>query len=186
MSKKNIKLVDLFLLIAAGLVDLYEEIKDPLNLFSSYYQKIYGYTPSYWKKERLLSTFQYCLKKKYLNKKSKFYQGKFYLAKKGLEKIKTKYPLLYWKKNKNKNIFWISFDIQELDKKKRERFRYLLKKLGFIMIHKSFWVGFWDKTEIINQWLKINDLENKIIVLKTNIENIKNKKIFFKLLEKSK
>jgi CRISPR-associated endonuclease Cas2 len=178
IMKRKINLTDIFLLIACGIVDLYQEIKDPLNLFENYYQSISGQTPPRWKKDHLLKTFKYCLRKKYLKEESNFSQGKFLITKKGKEKIQKRQPI-FFKKKQDEKIRLVIFDIKEINRNTRERLRRFLKYLGFIMIQKSVWFTRFDHLKFINQWLKENKIAEKVILIETSLKNIKgNLKIF--------
>jgi len=42
---KKVRLKEIFLLTIAGFLDIFQEVKDPFNMFSTYYQNFYGYVP---------------------------------------------------------------------------------------------------------------------------------------------
>lgn len=181
--KRKIKLTDIFLLIACGVIDLYQEIKDPLNLFENYYQTISGQTPPRWQKDHLVKAFKYCLKKNYLKQESDFSQGKFIITKKGKEKIQKSQPFIFFNKKQDGKIRLVIFDIKEINRNTRERLRRLLKYLGFTMIQKSVWFTYFNNLKFVNQWLKKYKIAEKVILIEVSEKNIKgNFKIFEKKL----
>lgn len=176
MRLKKVKLTHILLFIAAGIIDLSQEIKDPFNLFSSYYKNFYGELPPRWQKDKLWTTFSYCLKRKYLKKNSDIKKNKFFISKKGEDQLKKNYPQYYYKQSDwDKKIRLVIFDIQELNRHKRDYLRRLLKQLGFIMLQKSVWISPYNQFKFLKPWLKENNLEEKILLLETNQINIKNK-----------
>ncbi|GAB4219266.1 MAG: hypothetical protein Fur009_4580 [Candidatus Microgenomates bacterium] len=165
---KKTKLLGVFLSLIYKAIDFYDFSKDPFNLFSNYYKKTYGYIPkNINNKFRLIKN--YSLKRKYINKNIK-------LTRKGIEKLKKDYPNYYFEKEKwDKKIRLIVFDIQELNRIKRDCFRKLIKKLGFIMIQKSLWLSPYDQFDLIKKWLKENKIEEKVLLIEAEKINIKNK-----------
>ncbi len=173
--RKKITLTDILLFIAAGVVDLYQEIKDPLNLFSNYYKNFYGQVPARWTKDHLRSLLAYSITKRYLKKDSSF-TGKLFLTKKGEEHLKKNYPHIFYKPiNWDKKIRLAIFDIQELNRHKRNQLRRFLKQIGFIMLQKSVWICPYDQFKLLKKWLRENNLEEKVLLVEASEINIKNK-----------
>lgn len=187
MGKKNkITLTDIFLFIAAGIIDLYQEIKDPFDLFSKYYQTLYGEVPSRWRKTYFRSIFTYSVKKGYLKKDSNLNTGKLFLTKKGEFKLKRKYPQIFYKNKSDNRIRLAIFDIQELNRYKRNQLIKLLKQIGFVMIQKSVWATLFDQFKLLKRWIRKNDLEDKVILIEIDEKNIKsNNKSLLKWLKSS-
>lgn len=168
--KKNIALIDILLLMIAETVDLYQTLKDPFNLFSNYYQKFYGQIPSRWKKDNLKNLLKYSLNKKYLKKTKK----KIFLTKTGEKRLKTNLPHLFFRKDQWDNKLRLAiFDIQEINRRKRNAFRHFIKKLGFILWQKSVWITPYDQLKSLKDWIKENQLEDKILLIEIDASNIK-------------
>jgi len=185
--KNKISFKDFILLLGSKLIDVYFEIRDPFNLISSYYH--YSNKPfSYIEIKKLTKNYsKLCSElkqKKYLLKKSDPKKCQFFLAEKTKKYLKTKYPHLYFnKQNWDKKLRLVIFDVQEINRFKRNQLRRLLKQLGFIMIQKSVWLSPYDQFETIKRWIKENKLQEKILLIETDKVAFKNKdKIIKKFL----
>lgn len=166
-KRKNLGII---LTLINELIDFYEFSKDPFNIFSNYYQKIYGNFPEKINKNNISNIKKHLIKKGYISKKT------LKITKKGVEKLKTDYPKLYFKKeNWDKKLRLVIFDIQEINKIKRNYLRKLLKKIGFIMIQKSVWLSPYDQFDLIKKWINKNKLNEKILLIEADEINIKNK-----------
>lgn len=168
--RKKIALIDILLLMIAEVADIYQTLKDPFNLFSEYYQRFYGEIPPRWKKDNLKNLLKYSFNKKYLKKGKK----KISLTKNGEKRLKTTIPHLFFKKDQwDSKLRLAIFDIQEINRPKRNSFRHFIKKLGFIMWQKSVWITPYNQLEILETWIKENKLEDKILLIEVNASNIK-------------
>ncbi|MGB9882970.1 MAG: CRISPR-associated endonuclease Cas2 [Microgenomates group bacterium] len=178
-KKQKISFKDFVLLVSSKLIDIYEEIRDPFNLISSYYH----YNRHYFQESppkiniKKLNNLYYDLKKQgYIIKKQLRKKNyKFILTQKSNNYLKTKYPQLYFSKNNwDKKIRIVIFDIQELNRVKRNQFRRILKQLGFIMLQKSVWVSPFDQFHVLKNWLKENKINEKVLLIEGSKTNIKN------------
>jgi len=164
--KNKISLKDFILLLSAKLIDVYFEIRDPFNLISSYYHYFNKPFSSIEIKKLTQKYSKLCSElkqKKYLLKKSNPKKCQFFLTKKTEKYLKTKYPHLYFnKQNWDKKLRLVIFDVQEINRFKRNQLRRLLKQLGFIMLQKSVWLSFYDQFETIKRWIEENKLQEKI------------------------
>lgn len=182
IRKTKISLKDFILLISSKLIDIYFDFKDPFNLISNYYRFINeDYKSLNLNKDqnkKIIKKYNntiYILKKQgYLRKNTNPNKINFHLTNKTKSYLKTKYPALYFnKKNWDKKIRLIIFDIFEINRVKRNQLRKILKKIGFIMIQKSVWLCLYDQIDIVKQWLKENNLQEKILIIETEKSNIK-------------
>jgi len=181
IKHKKIKLNEILLLSVAGILDYLADIKDPLNLYSNYYKNFYGYIPNRWKKQNY-----YRLVKKQIDNKTikKIKLGnKHYLkiTNEGINKLNKKFGLNTLS-NKPWDGIWriVIFDIQELRKYLRNAFRRKLKYLGFGPIQKSVWLSPYPVFKDIKVFIKVNNLNNEIIVFESqtidlDIEELLNK-----------
>ena len=177
-AKNKIPFKDFILLLGSKLIDVYFNIRDPFHLISNYYH----YTnESFSSAETEILRKKYsdlCSKlkqKKYLRKKSKTKKCQFFLTKKAEKYLQTKYPHLYFNKQKwDKKLRLVIFDVQEINRFKRNELRRVLKNLGFIMLQKSVWLSPYNQFNIIKKWLIRNNLEEKILLIEADKINIKN------------
>lgn len=166
--KKTLTLTDLILLGIAGLVDIYQELKDPGNLFSSYYQNTFGYIPARFKKQQLTKTLYRLIKEKTLKKISNKKTSIFVLTKIGYDKLKNKFPHLFSFPKKWSNfLYLIIFDIKEKSRDKRDFLRYKLKEYGYYQLQKSVWISFYPLPAKIKKIIKESDFADQVVFLKT-------------------
>jgi len=185
----KIPLKDFILLIGSKLIDVYFEIRDPFSLISSYYhyhnKSIDNIKEKRKLKKKYFNLFAKLKAKKYLSTKSSSEKCRFHLTKKSRKYIATKYPHLYFnKQNWDKKLRLVIFDVQEINRFKRNQLRRLLKQLGFIMIQKSVWLSPYDQFGTIKRWIKENKLQEKILLIETDKVAFKNKDKILKNLWK--
>lgn len=173
--KKSLSLGDLILLGIAGIVDIFQGLKDPGGLFSSYYQNTFGYVPARFKKLQLTKTIHRLIKEKNLKKTVNKKTSIFTLTKIGYHKLKRKFPHLFLIPKKWDNfLHLIIFDIKEKDRNKRDFLRYRLKEYGYYQLQKSVWIGFHPIPFKIKRIIKESEVGDQVIFLKTNSLETKN------------
>ena len=125
----------------AGIGDIAEEARDPMNLVSSAYRSMYGFVPRRYKRSNFLQTVDRSLRTGDIEKITK--DGKVYLRLTPIGKTKTArdFPILKLTKKWNKRWVIVIFDISEKSKAVRDRLRSKLKGLGFGMLQKSIWLS---------------------------------------------
>lgn len=165
--KKLLKPSDWLLLGLAGFLDIIEEVRDPLHLFSNYYQNIYGSPLSYRK-----SNYRHLVWRnlKVLNIEKTIIDGKPYLqlTQKGKENIKKKFPLLTLNQNKwDRKWRIVIFDIEEKNKAVRETFRRKLKELGFGQLQKSVWISPNDFLGDFKEYVETHSLARSVVLIET-------------------
>lgn len=166
--KKLLRPSDWFLLGLAGFLDVIDEVRDPLHLFSNYYQTIYGSPLSYTK-----SNFRHLVWRnlKVRNIERIIVDGKPYLqlTQKGKENIKKKFPLLTLNQNEwDRKWRIVIFDIEEKNKKVREMFRHKLKELGFGQLQKSVWITPNDFLGDFKDYIETNSLSEFVVLIETH------------------
>lgn len=167
--KKLLKPVDLLLLGLAGLVDVFEEARDPLGMQASYCQNIYGWVPERFKRHNFFRVVQRQLKSG--NIETTVNDKKVYLrlTPAGQEKIIRDFPIL-----KLQNSRWdgkwrmVFFDISETSRRVRNILRSKLKELGLGMLQQSVWITPHDITKIFTEFLRASGLENQVYVIETS------------------
>ncbi len=164
--KAKIGIKDIVLFTVAGLIDLFEEIHDPGDIYSNYFKNYYGFVPGNWKKQNLVSTLSQCYKQKLISKNRQKY---LQITSTGKTRLYSRYPHLFWKKdNWDGKWYFILFDFKEISRNKRDAFRRILKHSGFILIQKSVWASPSLKShKIINSWIKQEKIFEEVLVIKT-------------------
>ena len=96
--KKLLRTRDVLLLGLSGALDLFEEIREPLQLVSKSYESMYGFVPSKYKRSNFNHLVWRNIKTGYIEKIEK--QGEIYirLTSQGNKKIVRDFPFLSFSK----------------------------------------------------------------------------------------
>lgn len=138
--RKLLRPKDILFFTLAGVLDITEEIRDPLYLVSNAYKTMYGFTPYRYKRHNFMQTVGRSLKTGDIEKIEK--NGKIYLrlTSSGKEKLKRDFPITDLIKKWNKEWVVLIFDIEEKSRVVRDRLRSKLTNIGFGMLQESVWV----------------------------------------------
>ena len=161
--KKLLKTQDILLLGLSGVLDLFEEIRDPLHLVSESYKNMYGWVPEQYKKHNFMHLVWRNIKTGYIEKIEK--RGEVYirLTSQGNKKIIRDFPLLSLQNRKwDKRWRVVIFDIEEINRSARDNLRKKLRELGFGMIQKSVFISPHDIIEDFNEFIKNAGLEDVV------------------------
>ncbi len=167
--KKRLSISDIFLLTLSGVLDFFEEVKDPGGLIASYYQNFYGFVPARWQKTHLKKTISYNLK----TGKIKRNKQSLKLTPQGVAYLQQSFPLFFSKK-KSWDGYWrlIIFDVGEIKRHHRDYLRAILKQQNFGMLQKSVWITPHPlSASSIEQFINRFHLKKEIITLKIRFEN---------------
>lgn len=139
--RKLLRVSDILLLTIAGIGDVAQEIKDPMQIMSKSYETMYGFIPERYKRSNFLQTVRRNLRTGNIGKVTK--NGKVYLrlTSVGANGLKRDFPILNLTKKWNKRWVMVVFDILEKSKSVRDRLRSKLKNLGFGMLQESIWIS---------------------------------------------
>ena len=139
--KKLLNTRDILLLGLSGTLDLFEEIRDPLQLVSKSYEAMYGWVPERYKRHNFNHLVWRNIKTGYIEKIEKEGEVFIRLTSRGSNKVVRDFPFLSFQ-NKKWDKKWrvVVFDVEETNKQIRERFRSKLKELGFGMLQKSVFI----------------------------------------------
>lgn len=171
--RKLLKPQDILLLCLASALDVFEEVRDPFQVFSKSYENMYGSVPSKFKRKNFNHLIWRSLKTNYIEKTIK--NGEVYLriTSKGVNKVKKDFPLLQMQKIKWDNKWrLIFFDIEEIHKLRREGLRKKLKELGFGMLQKSVFITPHDFTKDLLEFLESYGLKDCVYVIEVPDLNI--------------
>lgn len=167
--KKLLKTQDILLLGLSGALDLFEEIKDPLSIFSKSYDAMYGWVPKKYKRHNFMHLVWRSIKTGYIEKIEK--RGEIYLrlTSQGNKKIVRDFPFLAFQ-NKRWDKKWraVIFDIAEASKQTRERFRSKLKELGFGMLQESVFISPYDISKDFTEFIDAQDLNESAYLLEVS------------------
>lgn len=162
---KKLRTKDKVLLVLSGLIDIFEEIRNPLGLPSSAFRNLYGFDPAHFKKQRLYNAVWRSLKTGDIEKVIK--NGKSYLrlTSQGKKKIIRDFPLLSLQ-NKKWDRKWrlVFFDIEETSRYTRDILRTKLKQLGFAQIQRSVYITPHNLAEDLREFLEHLGLEKYVYV----------------------
>jgi phenylacetic acid degradation operon negative regulatory protein len=139
--KKLLRPKDALLLGLAGVLDIYEDFKDPLGLGTQEAKKLYGWVPGRYKHHNFRRVIERSIKTGDIEKVIKNNEVYLRLTSVGKETIVRDYPLLSLTKQKWDGKWRVViFDIAEINKITRNLLRARLKELGFGMLQESVWV----------------------------------------------
>lgn len=139
--KKLLRPKDIFLLTLAGIGDAMEEVRDPLCLVSSAYEKVYGFVPKKYKRNNFQQTVSRSLKTGDIEKVVKGDKVYLRLTTAGKTRLQRDFPITKLTKSWNKQWLIVVFDIAEKSRTTRDRLRNKLQSLGFGMLQESVWIS---------------------------------------------
>lgn len=125
----------------AGVLDVFEEIRDPLHIVSKSYENMYGWVPRKFKRNNFSHLVWRSMKTGFIEKVEKNGEVYLRLTTQGHKKITRDFPLLVLQR-KQWDRKWrvVMFDIAEKEKRLRDNFRLKLKELGFGMLQESVFI----------------------------------------------
>lgn len=163
--KKLLKPRDIFLLGLGGLLDIFEEVRDPLGIMAKSYESMYGFIPKEYRKHNFTHLIWRNLKVGYIEKVIKGEDVYLRLTGEGKKKIIRDFPLLsFQKKRWDKKWRIVLFDIAELNRKKRDMLRGKLKELGFGMFQQSVYISPHNFTKDLVEFLIASQLSGFVYV----------------------
>lgn len=175
---KKIKLTDILLLSVAGILDIFQELKDPGKIYSNYYENFYGFVPDRWKRQNYYALVSRLLKDKRIEKIGKKSQIKYKITSKGLIHLQEKQLLLNNQKKKwDKKWRILIFDIEETNKNLRNNLRDTIKEFGFGYLQKSVWISPYDVFKKLEEFIQTHKLQNNIILIESKKLSIPNQKL---------
>jgi len=164
--KKLLRPTDILRLGLAEVLDIFEEISDPLGVMANGCKMLYGWVPSRYRRNNFSRTMLNSLKTGDIKKVVK--KGEVYLrlTSQGKEKIKRDFPLLTFQKKRWDGKWRVVFyDIPEKEKGTRDGLRKRLGDLGFGMIQRSVWITPHDFTKDMKEFIETNELKENVFIL---------------------
>lgn len=167
--KKLLKPVDVFHLGLAGLLEIFEEIRDPVGIMAGHLKAVYGFVPGRYKRHNFRQMVWRQLKTGDIEKVVK--DGKIYLrlTNQGREKVKRDFPLLSLQQRRwDKKWRVVIFDIKETKRSTRDALRLKLRELGFGMLQRSSWITPYDISLDFREFIKAHGLEERVYILEVS------------------
>lgn len=167
--RKLLRPQDILLLGLANVLDLFEEARDPLGIVGKSYEIMYGWIPTRYKRNNFNHLVWRNLKTGYIEKAIKDGMPYLRLTTVGKNKIERDFPLLTNKRKKwDRKWRLVVFDIEEISRKTRERFRYKLKEVGFGMLQESVFISPYDIARDFAEFIDSQGLADSAYVLEVS------------------
>lgn len=167
--RKLLRPQDILLLGLANALDIFEELKDPFTIVSKSYKNMYGWVPKKYKRHEFDHLVWRSLKAGYIEKVER--NGDIYIrvTSEGEKRVQRDFPILHLQK-KPWDGKWrmIMFDIQELEKRKREDLRRKLKELGFGMLQESVFITPHDIIKDFSEYVDNIGLHDSVYALEVS------------------
>lgn len=138
---KLLRVRDILLLTLAGIRDVAQELKDPMQIMSKSYEAMYGFIPKRYKRSNFLQVVNRGFKTGNIEKIVKGDKIYLRLTSAGQKRLYRDFPVLNLTKKWDKRWLIVVFDISEKSKSVRNNFRGKLKSLGFGMLQESVWIS---------------------------------------------
>lgn len=177
MQNKKIRLKDKLLLGLALTSAFMEEFRDPGGFVSFSYEQMYGFAPRKYKKHNFNVLVNRLSKTKDISKTVK--DGKAYFTLSDYKGILIKrFPLVSLRDSWDGKFQVVIFDIEEINKKRRNFLRGKLKELGFGMWQRSVWISPLPIKDKLRDFLKEQGLFGTVCVFTVGKEDCGNLRDF--------
>ncbi len=166
--KKLLRPIDILLLATAGVVDIFEFIRDPFGIGAESAKLIYGFVPTKYKKHHVAHLVWRTLQTGNIERVSK--HGAVYLriTSAGEASLKRDFPLLQLAQRRWDGKWrFVFFDIAEVSRTQRDNLRAKLKELGFGMVQRSVWVTPHDILADFREFISSNKLDDDVFLMET-------------------
>lgn len=174
-----LKIQDRVLLVLADIGDLFEAARDPGGVLGNYYQIVYGWVPYRYRKSNFKDRIRRMLKVGYIEKLVENGRPYLRLTSQGREKITRDFPLLVLREKKWRGIgTLVSFDIEEVERATRVKFRRLLLGAGAGQVQRSVYIFAYDLRVEVKEMVEYLGLEDNVEVFPVSLDCIKDKEEF--------
>lgn len=166
---KLLRSKDTLLLVLSGVLDLFEEVRDPLQLMSKSYENMYGFVPRRYKRHHFNHLVWRSMKTGSIERVEKNEEVHLRLTSEGQKKVTRDFPLVTMQQKPwDRKWRLVIFDIEELNRSARDNLRKKLKELGFGMLQESVFITSHDLAEDIAEFITNLGLSNYVYVLETS------------------
>ena len=165
---KLLRIRDVLLLTLAGIGDVAQEIKDPMQIMGKSYEAMYGFIPNRYKRSNFLQMVRRNLKTGNIEKVIKNGEVYLRLTVRGTKNLHRDFPILNLTKKWDKRWVIVVFDISEKSKSIRNNLRNKLKSLGFGMLQKSIWISPLSIKEDMREFIDSIGLSEYVFVMEVS------------------
>lgn len=167
--RKLLRPQDILLLGLANVLDIAEEVRDPFGIAAKSYKEMYGWIPRQYTKHNFNHLVWRSLKTGYIEKVIKDEMPYLRLTSLGKNRIRRDFPLLTLQKRRwDRKWRLVIFDIEEVSKQARERFRSKLKEVGFGMLQESVFISPYDIAKDFAEFIEAQGLADSAYVLEVS------------------
>lgn len=163
--RKLLRPKDILLLTIAGIEDLFQEIHDPMQLFSNAYRQMYGFVPRQYTRQNFYQAVWRSVKTGDIEKVVKNNKAYLRLTTVGKKKVNRDFPLTGFSRKWNKKWVILTFDIEEKSRKLRNILRNKLKNIGFGMLQQSVWITPLPIAKDITEFLDDSNFKEHVFIL---------------------
>lgn len=162
---KLLRVRDVLLLTLAGIGDVAQELKDPMQIMAKSYEAMYGFIPRRYKRNNFLQTVNRSFKTGAIEKIVKNDEIYLRLTSAGKKRLHRDFPILNLTKKWDKHWLIVVFDISEKSKSVRNNFRGKLKNLGFGMLQESVWISPLSIEQDMREFINSIGLSEQVFVM---------------------
>ena len=166
--RKLLRPKDILLLTIAGIRDIFQEVHDPMQLFSNAYKEMYGFIPREYTRKNFYQAVWRSIKTGDIEKVVKGNKAYLRLTTLGKDRVIRDFPLTGFSRKWNKKWVILTFDIEEKSRKLRDIFRRKLKNIGFGMLQQSVWITPLPIAKDMMEFVNNNDLEEDAFILEVS------------------
>lgn len=166
--KKLFRPGDLLLLGLGGLLDIFEDLRDPFGLMSTGCKQLYGWVPEKYKRHNFAALVRRRLKTGEIEKIVKKENVYLRLTSAGKEKIIREFPFLaIQKKRWDKRWRVVLYDVAETSRYKRDLLRNKLEELCFGLMQRSVWITPFDFAKDFKEFVEAKGLGENVYILES-------------------
>jgi len=158
------------LLVTIGLVgDVFEELKDPLEMQAHGCHYLYGWVPERWKRHHFKRAARRMLKTGDIEKAIVKGKPVLRLTSQGNEKWIREFPLFHLAQGRWDGLWRIvSFDIPEQLKGRRESLREKIERIGMGRLQESLYITPFDFGTDLQEFVQAHGLTDFVVVFEAN------------------
>lgn len=167
--RKLLRPSDVLLLGLSGVLDVFEEVRDPFGVMAEGCKALYGWVPSRYRRHNFSRLLSRQLQTGDIEKVLKRDEVYLRLTSAGRERFVRDFPMLALSTTSWDGRWRIViFDIAEIDKNTRELLRDKLRQLGLGMLQESVWITPHDVSVDLREFLESRGLGEAAFVLEVS------------------
>ena len=163
--RKLLRVRDILLLTLAGIGDIAEEIRDPMQIMSKSYENMYGFIPNRYKRNNFFQAVNRGFKTGDIEKIVKNDKIYLRLTSTGKKRLYRDFPILNLTRKWDRRWLIVVFDISEKSKSIRNSLRNKLKNIGFGMLQEAVWISPLSIGEDIREFIDSIGLSEQVFIM---------------------